>query len=89
VIELRDELVDALGDVLALLVRLEHLLLERVDASRLLLDLAAQARVLDPQAPVALGERFDRALQSSEVVRTLLVVALAIGNGRPPLRRRS
>ena len=80
-VELRDELVDALRDVLALLVRLEDLLLQAVDAPALLLDLAPQPGVLVPQPTVSLGQRLDRALEPPEVV----VVALAIRNRRTPV----
>jgi hypothetical protein len=86
VVELRDQLVDALRDVPPLLVRLEQALLERVDPTRLLLDLAAQARVLLPQPTVRPGQRLDGALEPAEVV----VVALpdrSIRNGRTPVAR--
>ena len=68
VIELRDHLVDALGDVLSPLVRLEQLSFEGTNATRLLFDLASQRPGLLALSPVRLRERGDGALESLEVV---------------------
>ncbi len=67
-IELRDHLVDALGDVLSPLVRLEQLSFEGSDATRLLLDLASRRRRLFALTTVPLRERGDGALESLEIV---------------------
>ena len=84
-VELGHELVDPLRHVLALLVGLEQPLLERADLSRLLLDLAPQPRVLAAKSTMRLGQHLDGTLESAEVE----MLAVAIRNGRTPVRRRS
>jgi hypothetical protein len=68
-VELGDELVDALRDILALLVRLEQLALQSAKLATLLLELAAHTSVLVDLALIRPDEIFDDAFQSFEVVR--------------------
>ena len=82
VIELRDHLVDALRHVLSPLVRFEQLPFEGTNATRLLFDLAPQARTLLALPPVRLGERGNGPLESLEIVGVSLV-----RNEGPPRQR--
>ena len=79
-IELGDELVDALRDVLPLLVRVEELSLERPYAAVLLLEPTSQGSGLALLPLVGLHQLVDGALEPLEVVR----VSLDGGNVRPP-----
>ena len=81
-IELRDHLVDALRHVLSPLIRFEQLPFEGTNATRLLFDLAPQARTLLALPPVRLGERGNRPLESLEIVGVSLV-----RNEGPPRQR--
>src|SRR5262249_36946657 len=83
VVELRDQLVDALGDVLPLLVRLDQPLLERAHAARALLDLAPQRGVLVAHPAVRARQGCDRALEAREGEG----FAVALGNWGPPSTR--
>ena len=80
-IELGDELVDALGNVLALLVGFEKPTFERADRAPLLFQLATKADVLFHLAFIRADEIFDDAFQSLEVEGT---VSLRAGNDSPP-----
>ena len=73
VTELSDQLVDALGDVLPLLVRLEHLTFEGAKLPALLFELAPQPRVLVHLPLVGASEIFDDTFESIEVVGVAIV----------------
>ncbi len=79
-IELGDELVDALRNILALLIRFEQLTIEGTKLAALLIELSAQTDVLVQLALVRPHEIFDDTLQSFEVVRP---VAIRAGNDIP------
>lgn len=66
-IELRDQIFDALRDVAPPLVQLEDLLVEASHPPLALLDLALQGRMLVQQAAMLLEQRADRAFQPLEV----------------------
>ena len=91
VIDLRDHLVDALGDVLSPLVCLEQLTIEGTDPTRLLLDLASQRRSLLALTPVLLRERGNGALESLEIVGVLFGrnEGTPVHTGSYPPRRKS
>ena len=78
--ELGDQLVDALRNILALLVCFEQLAFEGAKLAALLIQLAAQTDVLIQLALVRPHEIFDDTLQSFEVVRP---VAIRAGNDIP------
>jgi hypothetical protein len=83
VIELRDQLVDALLRLLPALVGVQQLLLELADAPLLPLRVGPQRRALALQALVARDQRLDRVLQSLQVVR-LVSTRVPIRNGDDP-----
>ncbi len=68
-VDLRDQVVDALGSVLPALVQVEDLLFERADARFALADRSTQVRVLARDATVVLDQTDDRALETIEIVR--------------------
>jgi hypothetical protein len=68
-IDLTDQLVDALGDVLPTLIRVTEIAFQRLDALQLRGELLAQCAVLVAQALRRVDQRADRALQAIEVVR--------------------
>jgi len=80
-IDLGDQLVDALGDVLPPLIRLEELLVEVANSPILLVDFAAQRGVGAQQLLVARHQVGDGALQALEIV----VVAVAVRNEVTPV----
>ncbi len=79
-VDLGDQLVDALRDVLALLIGVEQLALEHTQAPIPILEIAPQRLVLSLQSLATFDEALDRPLQAIPVVR----VALAGRNGVTP-----
>ena len=80
-LELGDELVDALRHVLAFLVGVEELAFQRADASVLLFEPTPQRSRLFLLSPMGADQIVDGTLQPLEVVR----VSLDSGNRRTPL----
>jgi hypothetical protein len=66
-IDLRNQLVDPLHDVLALLIRFQELAVEGADPLAAVLELATQARVLGTLVSVGGGQLGDDLLESLEV----------------------
>jgi hypothetical protein len=83
VIELCDQLVDALRDVLSPLVRLEEPSFERPDVPVLFLDPASQRPLVLLRAAIRPREARHRALESLEVV----ALFAAARNENTPVRR--
>ena len=67
-IDLADQLVDALCDVLPALIRVTKIAFQRLDALRLRGELLAERAVLVAQPLRRVDQRADRALQAIEVV---------------------
>ena len=67
-IDLADELVDALGDVLPALIGVPEIAFQSLDALHLRSELLAQRAVLVAQPLRRVDQRGDRALQAIEVV---------------------
>ncbi len=68
-VDLGDQIVDALRHVAPALVGLEDLAVERADALALLGELVPEGLVLALQAPVTLGQLLDGALEALDVER--------------------
>jgi hypothetical protein len=76
VIDLRDQLVDALGDVLSPLIGLQELLVEIANALVAGVDLLAKRSILLLQTSVAIHQRCNRLLQSLEISYARLAAPL-------------
>jgi hypothetical protein len=84
-VDLRDQVVDAFRRVLAALIHLEKLVVERADAAFALLELAAQVAVLVSERSISLDQGAHRALEAIELV----TVDVGSGNGETPRPTRS
>ena len=82
-IELGDQLFDALARLLAALVGVEQLFLELADAPLLLLDAGTQCRAVAQQALVTLDQSLDRSLQALQVVR---IASVRNGDDPPSMK---
>jgi hypothetical protein len=100
VVDLSDQLVDALGDVLPALIRVAEIAFERLDALHLRRELFAQRAVLVAKALGRVDQGADRALETIEVVRRVRLGGLEtrigddLGNDAPrrgivPVRKES
>jgi len=85
-IELGDQLVDALRHVLPLLIRFQKLALEGADPLALAVDLAAELHVQRALRAAFVGERSDRTLEPREVMD---VPVVGRNRGTPPATNRT
>jgi len=89
-IDLADQIVDALRDVLAALMRLAEIALQGLDALHPRRELLSQRSILFAKPLARIDQRADGAFEAFEVVRRFVVgglddsIADDLGNGVPP-----